>query len=63
MSQTVDQLAACLAAAKTQGERNKCQQDFTDSGGTQTGGKVFTDSASQQLATTQNGGKVFRQKV
>jgi hypothetical protein len=64
MAQTVGDLETCLANAKSQGERNKCMKDFTDSGGTnrQDGGKVFSDSTGAQLATTQDGGKVFHPK-
>jgi len=62
MAQTVTDLESCLAAAKNQGDRNKCMKEFTDSGGTNKaeGGKVFSDSAGGQIATTQDGGKVFQ---
>ena len=63
MAQTVQDLATCLANAKTQGDRNKCEQDFKAGGGKQDGGKVFTDSSGGQIATTQDGGKVFSHKV
>ena len=63
MAQTVDDLASCLAKATTQGDRNKCEQDFKAGGGKQDGGKVFTDAAGAQIATTQDGGKVFHQRA
>jgi hypothetical protein len=59
MAQTVQDLATCLANAKNQGDRNKCEHEFTQSGGKQDGGKVFTDLQGGQIATTQDGGKVF----
>jgi hypothetical protein len=62
MAQTVADLAACLAAAKNQGERNKCEREFKAGGGKEDGGKVFSDSAGGQIATTQDGGKVFSPK-
>ena len=64
MPQTVGDLETCLANAKNQADRNKCMKDFTESGGgnKSEGGKVFSDSAGDQLATTTNGGKVFHQK-
>jgi hypothetical protein len=42
-----------------------CEQDFKSSGGGNKleGGKVFSDSAGGQIATTQDGGKVFQQKA
>jgi len=62
MAQTVADLEACLADAKNQGDRNECMRKFRDSAGNkEDGGKVFSDSAGGQIATTQNGGKVFHQ--
>ena len=64
MAQTVADLEACLAAAKSNGDRNKCMQDFTAAGGNkQKGGKVFSDSNGGEIATTQDGGKVFVPKA
>jgi hypothetical protein len=63
MGQTVADLDACLAKAGNPAQRNKCMKDFTDSGGLQKGGKVFTDQQGAQLATTQDGGKVFTPKA
>lgn len=63
MSETVAQLEACLAAAKNEGDRKKCMKDFTDSGGKEDGGKVFSDTSGGQIATTTDGGKVFSHKV
>jgi hypothetical protein len=61
MAQTVADLETCLADAKNQGDRNECMRKFRESGGgnKEEGGKVFSDSAGGQIATTQNGGKVF----
>jgi hypothetical protein len=62
MSQTIADLAACLATANgNAGKVNKCEKDFTDSGGTAgaaEGGKVFTDPAGGKVFVTE-GGKVF----
>ena len=63
MGQTVADLEACLANAGNPAQRNKCMKDFTDGGGVQKGGKVFSDSKGGELATTQDGGKVFRPKA
>ena len=63
MSQTVADLDACLAKAGNPAQRNKCMKDFTDSGGVQKGGKVFSDSSGGVIATTQDGGKVFTPKA
>lgn len=64
MGQTVEDLAACLAKATNQGQRNKCMQDFTaDGGNKEKGGKVFSDSKGGEIATTQDGGKVFTPKA
>ena len=63
MAQTVADLETCLADAKNQGDRNECMRKFRESGGNrEEGGKVFSDSAGDQIATTQNGGKVFHQR-
>jgi hypothetical protein len=65
MPQTVGDLETCLAAAKNQGERNQCMKTFSESGGNnkEKGGKVFSDSAGGEIATSQDGGKVFVPKA
>jgi hypothetical protein len=64
MAQTVADLEACLASAQNQGDRNKCMHDFTaDGGNKEKGGKVFSDAKGGELATTQDGGKVFTPKA
>lgn len=63
MAQTVDDLAACIAAANgNKGQIKQCERAFTDSGGTagpQEGGKVFSDQLGGKVFVTEEGGKVF----
>ena len=62
MAQTVDDLAACIAAAHgNKGQIKQCEKAFTDNGGTagpQEGGKVFSDTNGGKVFVT-DGGKVF----
>jgi len=64
MGQKVSDLDACLAGAADQAARDDCIAKFKAApGNKQKGGKVFSDSAGGEIATSQDGGKVFVPKA